>query len=134
MKFKYKQYGSILRPVIEIILKNQGKSVRYEVLVDSGADLCIFDEEIGSYLGIDVRKGKPREVFGVGGKCSVFYIHPIIIEVGGWPFEINAGFMPSVAGKAMPYGLVGQKCFFENFIVKFDLLKEEIEIKNREKH
>src|SRR3989344_4235373 len=114
MKLKYKQYGSILRP-----------------LVDSGADLCIFDEEIGSYLGIDVRKGKPREVFGVGGKCSVFYIHPIIIEVGGWPFEINAGFMPSVAGKAMPYGLVGQKGFFENFIVKFDLLKEEIKRKKR---
>ena len=46
MKFKYKRYGSISRPVIEITLKNQNKSVRYEVLIDSGADLCLFDEEI----------------------------------------------------------------------------------------
>lgn len=133
MKFKYKRYGSIIRPVIEITLKNQDKSIRYEVLVDSGADLCIFDEEIGNYLEIDVRKGKPREVFGVGGKYSIFYVHPITIEVGGWPFEINAGFMPGVAGRVMPYGLVGQNGFFENFIVKLDLLKEEIEVKNREK-
>ncbi|MEK7116902.1 MAG: retropepsin-like aspartic protease [Patescibacteria group bacterium] len=134
MKFKYKRYGSILRPVIEITLKNQNKYIRYEVLVDSGADLCLFDEEIGSYLGINIKKGKPKEVFGVGGKCSLFYVHPITIEVGGWPFEINAGFMPSVAGKVMPYGLVGQNGFFENFIIKFDLLKEEIEVRNREKH
>lgn len=133
MKFKYKRCGSTIRPVIEITLKNQNKFIRYEVLVDSGADLCLFDEEIGSYLGIDVKKGKPKEVFGVAGKCSIFYIHPITMEVGGWPFEINAGFMPSVAGKVMPYGLVGQNGFFENFIVKFDLLKEEIEVKNREK-
>lgn len=133
MKFKYKKYGSTLRPVIEIVLRYGGKLIRYEVLIDSGADLCIFDEEIGNYLGINVRKGEPREVFGVGGKCSIFYIHPITIEVGGWPYKINAGFMPNVAGKIMPYGLVGQKGFFENFVVKFDFLKEEIEIKNREK-
>jgi len=141
MKYRYTSFFPldktlkwIKKSIISIEVFGSKDSRNFDALVDSGADLCIFDEEIGSYLGIDVRKGKPREVFGVGGKCSVFYIHPIIIEVGGWPFEINAGFMPSVAGKAMPYGLVGQKGFFENFIVKFDLLKEEIEIKNREKH
>ncbi|MEK7088660.1 MAG: hypothetical protein AAB913_00845 [Patescibacteria group bacterium] len=39
--------------------------------------------------------------------------------------------MPDVAGRVMPYGLVGQKGFFDNFIVKFDLLKEEIDLKTR---
>ena len=29
------------------------------------------------------------------------------------------------------YGVVGQKGFFEIFVVKFDLLKEEIELKQR---
>ena len=83
MKFKYKRYGSVLRPVIEITLKNKTNSVRYEVLVDSGADLCLFDEEIGEAIGIDIKKGKPQEVFGVGGKTSIYYLHPITIEVGG---------------------------------------------------
>jgi len=131
MKFSYKKYGSVLRPVIEVKLKSNSQSFRYEVLVDSGADICIFHSEVGGALGLDIPKGKPREVFGVGGKASLYYLHDIEIEVGGWTHKVEAGFMPDVAGRVMPYGLVGQKGFFENFIVKFDLQKEEIELKQR---
>jgi len=133
MKFKYKKYGSIFRPVIEINLKSKSGSIRYEVLVDSGSDLCFFDEEIGGYLGLDIKKGKPMEVFGVGGKASIYYLHKIIIEVGGWENEIEAGFMPSVSGRVMPYGLVGQNGFFNLFTVKFDNLKQEIELRAYDK-
>ncbi|MEK7068368.1 MAG: aspartyl protease family protein [Patescibacteria group bacterium] len=131
MKFKYKKYGSTLRPVIEIRVRNKNISLRYEVLVDSGADLCLFDEEIGTTLGIDVQKGIPKEVFGIGGKASVYYLHRLEIEVGGWPHVIEAGFMPAVAGHQKPYGVVGQKGFFDLFVVQFDLLKEEVELKLR---
>ncbi len=132
MKFRYKKYDKgTLRPVIPIRLCSQTDIVDYEVLIDSGADLCIFHAEIGELLGLDITKGKPREVFGVGGKASVFYVHPIKIEVGGWPCEIEAGFMPEVAGNVMKYGLAGQKGFFDIFVVKFDLLKGEIELKPR---
>ena len=131
MKFKYKTYGSTPRPVIEAKLKHRENSIRYEVLVDSGADICLFDQSIGEAIGIDIKSGKVKEVFGVGGKASLYYIHPVIIEVGGWEYKIEAGFMPDVAGRVIPYGIVGQKGFFENFIVKFDLKKEEIELKTR---
>jgi hypothetical protein len=132
MKFNYKRYDSTtLRPVVPVKLKNGDASISYEVLVDSGADLCIFDAEIGEALGINVKSGSPKEVFGVGGKASVFFIHKVEIEVGGWTYKIDAGFMPDVAGRVMPYGIVGQKGFFENFVVKFDLLKEEVELKTR---
>lgn len=57
MKFKYKKYGQILRPVIEIRIKNLDASVRYEVLVDSGADICLFSAQIGEAIGIDIEKG-----------------------------------------------------------------------------
>jgi len=135
MKFRYKKFGagesSHLRPVIPIKIKSDTESIDYEVLVDSGADLCIFDAEIGELLGLNITKGKPNEVFGVGGKASIYYLHKIIIEVGGLSYEIEAGFMPSVAGNVMRHGLVGQKGFFDIFVIKFDLLKEEIELKNR---
>lgn len=132
MKFDYKRYDSnTLRPVIPIKLKNGNSDISYAVLVDSGADLCIFDAEIGEALGINVKSGEKKEVFGVGGKASIFFLHKVEIEVGGWSYKINAGFMPDVAGRVMPYGLVGQKGFFDNFIVKFDLLKEEIDLKIR---
>lgn len=129
MKFKYKKYGAITRPVIEIRLKNQQQSLRYEVLVDSGADMCIFDAEVGEALGLDIRKGKQEIVTGVGGKQSFYFWHKIKIEVGGWEYEINAGFMPRVAGNVMPYGLVGQNGFFEYFKVIFDKTGEEIELR-----
>ena len=58
MKFKYKDYGyGILRPVISIEVKYKEISVPYEVLVDSGADICIFHASIGEVLGLDVEKG-----------------------------------------------------------------------------
>lgn len=132
MKFNYKKYGSASRPVIPVVLKNKELEVGYHVLVDSGADLCLFDAEIGEQIGLDIKKGKPLEIFGVGGKASVFYLHKVTIEVGGWPYTIEAGFMEHVGLRTMPYGLVGQKGFFENFIVRFDLLKEEVELKRRE--
>ena len=133
MKFKYKKFGNTLRPVIPIkVFSNSNQEgFGYEVLVDSGADLCIFHAEIGEALGIKIKEGKPQEVFGIGGKSSLYYLHKISISVGGWLHEIEVGFMPNVSGNVMQYGVVGQKGFFDNFVVKFDLLKSEIELKSR---
>ena len=133
MKFKYKKFGQSPRPVIEIRVKNKNESLRYEVLIDSGADICLFDANVGKAIGLDVEKGKKCEVFGVGGKTSIYFLCPVQIEIDGWSYNVEAGFMLEVAGRVLPYGIVGQKGFFENFIVKFDLLKEEIEFKTREK-
>ena len=132
MKFRYARYGKTLRPVIPITLKSNNQKINYEVLVDSGADLCIFDAEIGRAIGIEVEKGERKEVFGIGGKASIYFLCPVQIEVGGWLYDIKAGFMTQVAGHMFQYGVVGQLGFFENFIVKFDLIKEEVELKRRD--
>jgi hypothetical protein len=130
MKFKYKKYApGILRPVIPIEIVYKGRAVPYEVLVDSGADFCIFDAEIGDLLGINVKEGDPQKVAGITGVVESYYVHPVTIKVGGWSFSIKAGFLPNIA--QLGYGVVGQKGFFDIFIVKFDLLKEEIELKER---
>jgi len=63
MKFKYKKYApGILRPVIPIEIIYKNRSIPYEVLVDSGADFCIFDAQIGEILEIDITSGEQREV------------------------------------------------------------------------
>lgn len=127
MKFEYKKYGpGILRPVIPIEIIYQGRSVQYEVLVDSGADLCIFDAQIGEILGVDLASGDKKEVAGITGVKEFYYLHAITVKVGGWPYKIIAGFLPNIA--RLGYGVVGQKGFFDNFVVKFDLRKEEIEL------
>lgn len=130
MKFKYKRYGpGVLRPVVPIEVSYSDRSVPYEVLVDSGADFCIFDAQIAEILNIDVTSGEKMEVWGITGAGEVYYIHPVTIVVGGWSYSIKAGFLSNIA--RIGYGVVGQRGFFDIFIVKFDLMKEEIELKPR---
>ena len=114
MKFRYKNYGQgTLRPVIPIEINYKHISVPYYVLVDSGADFCIFDAQIGEILEIDIEKGEEFYVAGITGKLEPYYVHPITIKEGGWNYEIKAGFMPNMG--QFSYGVVGQKGFFDNF-------------------
>ena len=129
MKFRYKKYGlDVYRPVIPVEIVKGDIEVPYEVLVDSGADLCIFDSDIAKILDIDVVKGERHEVSGLTGFPEYYFLHSINIIVGGRKYKIEAGFMP-LGNNA--YGIVGQKGFFELFSVKFDLLKKEIELKQK---
>jgi len=130
MKFKYKKYApGVLRPVIPIEILHKDVAVPYEVLVDSGADICIFDAQIAEILGIDLKNGKEQKVSGLTGISESYYLHPVTISVGGWEYKVEVGFLSNI-GK-FGYGVVGQKGFFDIFIVKFDLIKEEIELKQR---
>ncbi len=98
-------------------------------LLNSGADGCIFDAGIGYLLDIDVETGERRRVAGITGFNQSYYIHPVTIKVGGWAYKIKAGFLPRIAD--LGYGVVGQRGFFDNFVVKFDFQKEEIELKRK---
>ncbi len=130
MKFSYKKYGpAILRPVIPVSIEHQSRSISYEVLVDSGADFCIFDAQIGELLGIDVESGVVQKVGGITGDVQLYFLHTVTLRVGGWPYTTAVGFLPAIA--KIGYGVVGQNGFFDRFIVTFDYDKEEIELKER---
>ncbi|MEX2007591.1 MAG: aspartyl protease family protein [Candidatus Levyibacteriota bacterium] len=132
MKFRYKSYGpGLLRPVIPIEIISGDNSVFYEVLVDSGADSNIFSSEISNILGINLAKGDKGEVAGITGESKPFYFHYLDIKVGGnLVRNVKIGFLKDIGKYA--YGVVGQKGFFDIFVVKFDLLKKEIELKPRQ--
>ena len=131
MKFRYKKYApGILRPVIPIELIHKDIIVPYEVLIDSGSDSNIFDAQITEILGIDLSSGKLAKVAGITGIEEPYYIHNLDFRVGGHLFKkVEVGFLKQI-GK-YGYGVVGQKGFFDIFVVKLDLLKEEIELKPR---
>lgn len=126
MKFKYKRYGpDTIRPVVPIEVCFNSLSVPYEVLIDSGADVCIFDSDIADILGINILKGIRGEVSGVTGVPEYYYVHKVTIIINGMKYKTDIGFMKL---RNQAFGIVGQKGFFDKFIVKFDLQKEEIEI------
>lgn len=129
MTFGYKKLGPhLLRPVIPVEFQYGQERIRYEVLVDSGADCNIVPAEIGELLGIDVETGAMDHVGGITGGGMPFFIHPITISVGGWAYpQIPVGFMPDMP--ALGYGVVGQHGFFDLFKVTFDRHKEEVDLK-----
>lgn len=131
MKFRYKKYSpQISRPVIPIEVEHRGKKIRYEVLVDSGADINIFDAEIAQVLGIDLTSGEKSRVSGITGVEKPYYIHKVNLIVGGQSFNnVKVGFLKEIGSYG--YGVVGQSGFFDLFIVRFDLHKHEIDLKPR---
>ncbi len=131
MKFRYKKYApGILRPIIPIEIITKDTTLTYEVMVDSGSDANIFSSELAYRLGIDLTKGDKGEVAGITGKSSSFYYHNIDIKVGGNLLRnVRVGFLKDIGEYG--YGIVGQRGFFDIFVVKFDLVKEEIELKQR---
>ena len=116
----------LLKPIIPIGLLFNGKLIRYEALIDSGADFNIFNAEIGELLGIDIRSGKKVKFSGIAGEPFEVYLHNLTIEVGGWHYKIVVGFSYGIS----PYGfgILGQKGFFDLFRVKFIFSKGIIEI------
>lgn len=141
MKFKYFKFplsqrsllfgSAILKPIIPVDIFYGDKKLRYAALIDSGADFCILDAAIGEHLGINVRSGL-REIFGgiqeKGGAEA--FLHEVVIKVGGWDYTTTIGFSYDIAKHG--FGILGQKCFFDIFVIKFDILKEEIELKERQ--
>jgi len=119
---------SIIKPIIPIKITFNSKGVVYSALIDSGADFCIFDSEIGEYLGIDIKTGTK---VGFGGKQerggAVAHLSEVILTVGGNQYKTTVGFSSDIAKHG--YGILGQKGFFNLFVVKFDYRKAEVEIK-----
>ena len=143
MKFPYKIFPaapleinrnrkSIRRPVIPIHIKYKNNLVGCEVLIDSGADYCMFDEEIAQIVGIDDIKNAPKiEFSGVTGDKATAYFHHIRIKIGGWEYPLFAGFVYNL--KSLPYGILGQEGFFNLFKIEFDLNNKQIELKPKRK-
>ena len=125
----FPQRQVVFRPVIDIRLLWNHESTRYRVLIDSGADYCIFHSEVADVLKIPVSEGKKITFYGTGGTPQTAYFHDVQIEVAGWPMELYCGF--SYDMKSLPYGILGQTGFFDQFKIEFDYQAKRIELKPR---
>lgn len=133
MKFRYKEIApGYTRPIIPIEIineKDRSQSIKYEVLVDSGADLNIFDAEIGEAIGIDVKSGMQKTVTGItSGPPEPYYLHKVIIKLPQIQYATLVGFKENMQNS---YGVVGQRGFFDLLIVRFDFIGREIYLKIR---
>ncbi|MFJ6901779.1 aspartyl protease family protein [Streptomyces hokutonensis] len=107
------------------MLSTEHRAFEYMALIDSGADINVFDIEIAIALGLDLRSGEASTIVGVTGLTETVYFHPITLTVGGVQIETRAAFME----RSADYGIVGQKGFFDHFIVSFNRQSERIDLK-----
>lgn len=139
MNFKYKKFPvdpkkspfpnkkSAFRPVIQIDFYSSNGKFGYLVLIDSGADYCIFHAKIGELLGLDIKSGKPLTFYGTSGQPQIAYFHKVTFKIGGIEHRCEVGF--SYDMEKLAYGLLGQDGFFDKWSIKFEYNKENIELK-----
>lgn len=128
MIFNYQKITPIIsRPIIPVFLKSKNKFIFYHALIDSGADYCIFGIELADALGIKLSKRKVT-FKGVSKDKVQGYWGEVEIRIGGVSYKTRAIFAEI---SDFGHGILGQKGFFNIFIVKFDLIKEEIELEER---
>ena len=104
MNFKYRKFPvdpnncpfpnkkSTFRPVIQIDFESNNGTFGYFVLIDSGADYCIFHAKIGELLGLDIKSGKPLTFYGTSGEAQKAYFHKVRFRIGGIDHECEVGF------------------------------------------
>lgn len=125
LKHPFSSKDFILRPIIPVSIQYNNRNVRYEALIDSGADFNIFPLEIANKLGIKFKKASTIDFAGIGGNMIQGFISDVLIELGNTAFATKAVFAEVGNGVLGEYGL------FDLCKLKFDLKSKIIEIETR---
>src|SRR5258708_38681387 len=135
MKFPYLKQPSAInprapwinRPIIPVRLSHKAASLEVLALLDSGADISLFNATVAEELLIDITSGDHKEFFGISGHTIDVYYHPIRIQLIGSSesITVTVGFTTSRFTRAV----LGQADFFMHHQVKFERSKEQLEIK-----
>lgn len=115
---------SIRRPIIEIIIKSENNFAIYPVLIDSGADYCIFNIELANALGIKLTK-KHTSFRGFGKDKIKGFWGEVEIVINKYRYKTKAIFAET---SQFGHGILGQIGFFDHFDVKLSHQKQTIEI------
>lgn len=125
-QFRYIKIGSYYRPIIPIALRDGNKIVDFHALIDSSADFNLFPGRIADILGLDVRHMKSEQVSGVAGSAEAF---PYALDVGIQDHFYRAPLVFSYEITLDHFGLLGQRGFFDRFVVEFNYTKGHILLK-----
>ena len=80
-KFKLEDGTYVKRPVVNIVVKNEDKSLDFWAILDSGSDLTTIPKAVADYLGLKA-EGKEIEMVGYKGAGKVKQSRVTIIFKG----------------------------------------------------
>ena len=118
-------------PWIPVTIRVSDREQTFLMLIDSGADNCIFDKDIADFMDINLEDGALVKTGGLSGFSNVYYFDNIYINVGGYEIKTRAGFIDGNLVDGKIAGILGRQGFFDYFKVCIDEKHKEIELKPR---
>ena len=103
-------------PVIDLFVSQNNRATRIFALVDSGATVSIFREDVAEQLDITIEYGKETYLGGVGGRIKG-YIHKLEIEIAGRKFICPVVFSHEYL---VSFNILGREAFFRQFKIIFE--------------
>ena len=114
--FKYYSDKTGFFPIIPLLILTKNKKLKINALIDSGATISVFKEEIAEQLGIEVESGQKITLGGVGGRI-VGFIHKLKVRIADkeliCPVVFSHEYLVSL-------NLLGRSVFFEKFKIIFE--------------
>ena len=109
--------GKVLRPVAEVVLKNDNLTVGIPMYIDSGADVSMIPLHFGRALGLKQNDDDViHEIKGVSGAGVPYILKKITLLLNGKRLKIRIAWA-LVEGVPM---LMGRMDIFDKFRVVFD--------------
>jgi len=116
MEFPYVCKRGIYYPIVPLKLIHHGLELITDALIDSGANVSVFQGSISDYFGIDLFKGERIFLQGIGGRIAA-YRHYIDIEIGDFSFRSIIAFSTEM----IPHvNILGRHDFFQHFLIIFN--------------
>lgn len=103
-------------PIVNFLVYYKNKVQRTSALIDSGATVSVFREDLALQLDIVIENGKEIYLGGVGGRIKG-YIHKLEVEIATKRF-----FCPVVFSHeyTVSFNLLGREAFFRQFKIIFE--------------
>ena len=111
----------IFRPMLLVkVAGPRGLSSNVAVLLDTGADFCMFPLSLALDVGLKPAALPSSITAGVGNASNLTHYAEVSIDLGGgMSFRTRAAFSDGL--ETMAIGLLGQTGFFDRFHVEFRL-------------
>ncbi|MEK7188546.1 MAG: retropepsin-like aspartic protease [Patescibacteria group bacterium] len=111
-------------PIIDFLIYSKGKVQRTSALIDSGATVSVFKEDIAEQLGVIIEEGTEIYLGGVGGRIKG-YIHKLEIKISGKKFICPVVFSHEYT---VSFNLLGREAFFRQFRIVFEEKKSYLKL------
>ena len=104
------------------VLSDKKERRDYFALIDSGAIISFFREDIAERLGIEIEKGEEITLKGIGGWIKG-YKHELHLEVSKKIFSCPVVFSREYF---ISLNILGRNSFFEKFKITFDEAQKRV--------